>query len=168
MHSQVKIMYGELFLSQRFIRVLTFFLFLFFLPKYDHWTGKLFTVSQEVTYGYYEKIFVSILIVIVHSGRFESHVIKITTGVCHRICGWFKTLESGHNRGWWGRNPKKRGYLKCHGILISATLILGDKVIGGVGSKSHCRAVPAVPSQIWCAGNLYLYLLILTSCIGQP
>ena len=23
-----------------------------------------------------------------------------------------------------------------------------------VGSKSHCRAVPAVPSPIWCASNL--------------
>ena len=23
-----------------------------------------------------------------------------------------------------------------------------------VGSKSHCRAVPAVPSPIWCANNL--------------
>ena len=26
--------------------------------------------------------------------------------------------------------------------------------LGPVGSKSHCRAVPAVPSPIWCASNL--------------
>ena len=25
---------------------------------------------------------------------------------------------------------------------------------GWVGSKSHCRAVPAVPSPIWCASIL--------------
>ena len=30
----------------------------------------------------------------------------------------------------------------------------------GVGSKSHCRAVPAVPSPIWCASNL---LFIISS-----
>ena len=28
------------------------------------------------------------------------------------------------------------------------------KVRNMVGSKSHCRAVPAVPSPIWCASNL--------------
>ena len=30
----------------------------------------------------------------------------------------------------------------------------GNKTFLSVGSKSHCRAVPAVPSPIWCASNL--------------
>ena len=39
---------------------------------------------------------------------------------------------------------------------MAVLYVTGEKMLSTfwVGSKSHCRAVPAVPSPIWCASNL--------------
>ena len=49
-------------------------------------------------------------------------------------------------------------HIKCGNISPSQYVELS-----GVGSKSHCRAVPAVPSPIWCASNLILLMMYLLS-----
>ena len=51
------------------------------------------------------------------------------------------------------------------GRLTKGRLLFCERKISyeRVGSKSHCRAVPAVPSPIWCDSNLIFVVMYLLS-----